>query len=76
MTPLKLRLAACLLAMSIWATACNDRGNTTDSGGDMNDTNRVDSRRGATDTTNYLTKDTGNKSQEVIDPNPPQNSRN
>ena len=55
--------------------SCSDRGNSTDSGQTMNDTNRVDTRRNTTDTTNYLTKDTGNQSQDVIDPEPPQNSR-
>ena len=56
--------------------ACNDNRNGDSSR--MNsgtDTNAMDTRRNSTDTTNYLTKDSGNKSQETIDPNPPQNSK-
>lgn len=56
-------------------TACNDRNNTTDETGDKKDTMLVDTRRNSTDTTNYITKDSGNQSQEVVDPNPPTNGK-
>lgn len=72
---LKKQLLGYVLTVLLFATACNNRGNTTDNGADMKDTNFVDTRRNSTDTINYLTNDSGNKSQDVIDPNPPQNSR-
>jgi hypothetical protein len=68
-------IAVFLLATGVLATSCNDRGNSTDNGQNMNDTSLTDSRRNSTDTTNYLTKDSGNQSQNVIDPEPPTNSK-
>jgi hypothetical protein len=68
-------IAAFALTTGVLITSCSDRGNSTDSGQTLNDTNRIDTRRNSSDTTNYLTKDSGNQSQDVIDPEPPQNSR-
>lgn len=69
-------IAVCMVALSVLLTACNDNRNGDSSR--MNsgtDTNAINTQRNNTDTTNYLTKDSGNKSQDQIDPNPPQNSR-
>ena len=69
---LLLRMAVCIMVL----TACNNnRDNSTDANGTTKSTDSVDTRRNSTDTTNYITKDTGNKSQDVIDMDPPQNSR-
>jgi hypothetical protein len=63
-------------ALGLVFTACNDNRN-----GDSNrmnggtDTNAINTQRNTSDTINYLTKDSGNKSQDQIDPNPPQNSK-
>lgn len=62
--------AFCFLLLS-----CNDHNSTTDQTGNGNDSSSMDTRRNSTDTVNYITKDSGNKSQETIDPNPPTNSR-
>jgi hypothetical protein len=70
-------MAACSAVLVLTAMACNNnRDNSTDRDGDAaKDTNLTDTRRNSGDTVNYLTKDSGNQSQETIDPNPPQNSR-
>jgi hypothetical protein len=71
-------MAAGVAALVITLTACNNnRENSTDRNSDeaTKDTNLTDTRRNSGDTVNYLTKDSGNQSQETIDPNPPQNSR-
>lgn len=73
----RLGLLALGVALFLGTTACN---NSRESGADQNpesstDTNLTDTRRGTTDTINYITKDSGNTSQETIDMNPPQNSR-
>lgn len=64
------------IAIGCMLTACNDnrQGDSNRMNSDT-DTNAINTQRNNTDTTNYLTKDSGNKSQDVIDPNPPQNSR-
>lgn len=71
------RIAIVLAVPVLSIAACNNnRENSTDAGpGTGNDTSLTDTRRNSTDTTNYITKDSGNKSQDVIDMNPPQNSR-
>jgi len=69
-------IMVCLAVVGFTITACNDNRNGDSSR--MNsgtDTNAIETRRNSNDTTNYLTKDSGNKSQETIDPNPPQNSK-
>lgn len=69
-------IMGCFAVVGLTITACNDNRNGDSSR--MNsgtDTNAMDTRRNSTDTFNYLTKDSGNKSQETIDPNPPQNSK-
>lgn len=56
-------------------SSCNNRNTATD--GDVSntkDTMLIDSRRNTTDTVNYLTKDSGNQSKDVVDPNTPGNS--
>jgi hypothetical protein len=70
-------MAACSAVLVLTAMACNNnRDNSTDRNADMvKDTSLTDTRRNSGDTVNYLTKDSGNQSQEVVDPNPPQNSR-
>ena len=56
--------------------ACNDnRKGESGTGNSNTDTNAMDTRRNSTDTVNYITKDSGNNSQNTVDPNPPQNSR-
>jgi uncharacterized lipoprotein YajG len=67
--------ALVLLAASMWLTSCSDRNNTSDSDQTNNDTSLTDTRRNTTDTVNYLTKDSGNQSQDVIDMDAPTNSR-
>ena len=66
-------IVTCLVTLAV---SCNDQNTASGINGSDNaqDTNRVDTRRNSGDTTNYLTKDTGNQSQEVIDPNPPTDS--
>jgi hypothetical protein len=64
-----------IAALGISVTACNDNRNGDSDRMNTTDTNAMDTRRNSTDTTNYLTKDSGNNSQDVVDPNPPQNSR-
>lgn len=68
-----LGIVACMAAL---ATSCNDQNTASGINGsnDKQDTNLVDTRRNSGDTVNYLTKDSGNASQDVIDPNPPTNS--
>ena len=71
-------IAAGVGALVMTLAACNNnRENSTDRNSDeaMKDTNLTDTRRNSGDTVNYITNDTGNQSQETIDPNPPQNSR-
>jgi hypothetical protein len=79
MNYLKSRLVTvCVFAGVLAAASCNNnRAGTDDVATEGKDTNLVDTRRnaGGVDTTNYLTKDSGNQSQDVVDPNPPQNSR-
>ena len=68
-------MAIGIVTMSL-LTACND--NREGDSSRMNngvDTNAINTQRNTTDTTNYLTKDSGNKSQDQVDPNPPQNSK-
>ena len=62
-------------AVALIASSCNNNNTPSATGGTANDSDKVDTRRNNTDTSNYLTKDSGNKSQDVVDPNPPQNSR-
>jgi hypothetical protein len=71
-------IAAGMVTIAVTLAACNNnRENSTDrtSNDAPKDTSLTDTRRNSSDTVNYLTKDSGNKSQETIDPNPPQNSR-
>src|SRR3954469_25020707 len=70
-------MAAGLVAITVTLAACNNnRENSTDRTSDdsTKDTSLTDSRRYSPDTVNYLTKDSGNNSQDVIDPNTPTNS--
>jgi hypothetical protein len=78
MKHMKQNLATLGIALSVvLISACSDRNNASDSDAATNtDTNAMDTRRNATDTSNYLTKDSGNQSQDVVDPNPPTNGRN
>jgi hypothetical protein len=57
------------------AASCNDNNTNAATDKTANDSDKVDTRRNSADTSNYLTRDSGNKSQDVVDPNPPQNSR-
>lgn len=72
----KQSLVASLLVTSVF-TSCSDRNNTSDSdaANKSMDTSLTDTRRNTTDTVNYLTKDSGNKSQNTIDMDAPTNSR-
>lgn len=63
------------VALVLTAASCSDNNTPNATNGDAGGTDKVDTRRNGTDTSNYLTKDTGNQSQDVVDPNPPQNSR-
>jgi len=64
-----------IAVLGLTVTACNDNRNGDSDRMNTTDTNAMDTRRNSTDTTNYITKDSGNQSQDVVDPNPPQNSR-
>jgi len=70
-------IAITVLAASVLTSSCNDRNNTSDTNqlNKSQDSSLTDTRRNTTDTTNYLTKDTGNQSQDVIDMDAPTNSR-
>lgn len=77
MKQFKKSFPAVVLAASVWLASCSDRNNTSDSDASNNsmDTNLTDTRRNTTDTVNYLTKDSGNQSQNTIDMDAPTNSR-
>jgi len=65
-----------LAAFVFTLAACNNnRGATDDNTKSGGDTSYTDTRRNSSDTANYITKDSGNKSQETIDMNAPTNSR-
>jgi len=58
----------CAMVTLVLASCSN---NNDSSNRNTNDTNYSDSRRNAPDTSNYITKDSGNKSQDVVDPDLP-----
>jgi len=62
-------------AVALIATSCSNNNTPSATDGTANDSDKVDTRRNNPDTSNYLTKDSGSKSQDVVDPNPPQNSK-
>jgi hypothetical protein len=66
-------IAACILVL---VSSCNDQNTANGINGSntANDTNRVDTRRNTSDTSNYITKDSGNSSEDLIDPDRPTNS--
>ena len=72
---IRFRFVVAALALCLTAASCSDNNTSNATTGGAGDTDKVDTRRNSGDTSNYLTKDSGNKSQDVIDPNPPQNSR-
>ena len=70
MKQLKNGIAALSFGIAVLLVSCNnDQSDGADNSG--TDTSLTDTRRNTTDTTNYLTKDTGNQSQDVVNPNTP-----
>ena len=69
------RFSLTALVLFVLAACANNRVESTDRTPDAKDTNLVDTRRNTTDTVNYITNDSGNKSQQTIDMDAPTNSR-